>query len=207
MDAGPGSAGALPPSRLRRFLPAPGSIGYHALLATVALLILGPLGGITSAYMTFSLGFSVGGQVLAGILGSSVTYGYGAEGKHGANYIQTMAASVASMAGMGVLIQAMVWLGMPLPAPWKLGLYFGCVGMFGIGVGMLYTPILVDRLQRSRTSASCVVRSASWAAEPPAASRSARWSRGSPGLAAPASRPRRWGPASSSARASACRPS
>jgi hypothetical protein len=132
---------------LRRFLPAPGSIGYHVLLASVALFILGPLGGITSAYMTFSLGFSVGGQVLAGILGSSVTTGYGVEGKHGANYIQTMAASVASMAGMGVLIQAMVWLGMPLPAPWKMGLYFGCVGMFGIGVGMLYTPILVDRLQ------------------------------------------------------------
>src|SRR5450755_4757557 len=132
---------------LRRFLPTPGSVGYHALLASVALFILGPLGGITSAYMTFSLGFSVGGQVLAGILGSSVTTGYSAEGKHGANYIQTMAASVASMAGMGVLIQAMVWLGMPLPAPWKLGLYFGCVGMFGIGVGMLYTPILVDRLQ------------------------------------------------------------
>ncbi len=131
----------------RRFLPAPDSARYHLLLGAVALLVLGPLGGITSAYMTFSLGFSVGGQVLAGILGSVVTYGYGADGKHGANYIQTMAASVASMAGMGVLMQAMVWLGMPLPAPWKLGLYFGCIGMFGIGVGMLYTPILVDRLQ------------------------------------------------------------
>jgi hypothetical protein len=145
-DAAP-QPNAVPVSRLRRFLPAPGSVGYHALLAVVALFVLGPLGGITSAYMTFSLGFSVGGQVLAGILGSSVTYGYGAEGKHGANYIQTMAASVASMAGMGVLIQAMVWLGMPLPAPWKLGLYFGCIGMLGIGLGMLYTPILVDRLQ------------------------------------------------------------
>jgi uncharacterized oligopeptide transporter (OPT) family protein len=130
-----------------RFLPARGTPAYHLLLGAVALLILGPLGAITNAYMTFSLGFSVGGQVLAGILGSTVTYGYGAEGKHGANYIQTMAASVAGLAGMGVLIQAMVWLGMPLPAPWKLALYFGCVGMFGIGVGMLYTPILVDRLQ------------------------------------------------------------
>ena len=48
------------------------------------MLILGPLGGVTSAYMFFSLGFAVGGQVLAGILGSAVTYGYGAEGKHGA---------------------------------------------------------------------------------------------------------------------------
>jgi uncharacterized oligopeptide transporter (OPT) family protein len=130
-----------------RFLPAPGSLRYHLLLGAVALFILGPLGGVTAAYMTFSLGFSVGAQVLAGILGSVVTYGYGAEGKHGANYIQTMAASVADLAGMCVLIQAMVWLGMPLPPGWKLGLYFGCIGMFGIGVGMLYTPILVDRLQ------------------------------------------------------------
>ena len=123
--------------RARRFLPAPGSLRYHLLLGAVALFILGPLGGVTAAYMTFSLGFSVGAQVLAGILGSVVTYGYGAEGKHGANYIQTMAASVADLAGMCVLIQAMVWLGMPLPPGWKLGLYFGCIGMFGIGVGML----------------------------------------------------------------------
>ena len=97
--------------------------------------------------MNFSLGFFVGGQVLAGILGSTVTYGYGAEGKHGANYIQTTAASVATMSAMGVLIQAMVWLGMPQPPAWQLVLYFLCIGMFGVGVGMLYTPILVDRMQ------------------------------------------------------------
>jgi uncharacterized oligopeptide transporter (OPT) family protein len=146
-EATGGTAAPAASSRLRRLLPAEGSVRYHLLLAGVALFVLGPLGGIASAYMTFSLGFFVGGQVLAGILGSTVTYGYGAAGKHGANYIQTMAASVASMAGMGVLIQAMVWLGMPLPAAWKLGLYFGCIGMFGIGLGMLYTPILVDRMQ------------------------------------------------------------
>ena len=70
--------------KARRFLPAPGSVRYHLLLGAVALFILGPLGGVTAAYMTFSLGFSVGAQVLAGILGSVVTYGYGAEGKHGA---------------------------------------------------------------------------------------------------------------------------
>lgn len=44
------------------------------------MLVLGPLGGITAAFMNFSIGFFVGGQVLAGILGSVVTYGYGAEG-------------------------------------------------------------------------------------------------------------------------------
>ena len=60
------------------------------------------------------------------------------------------------MAGMCVLIQAMVWLGMPLPASWKLVLYFGCIGMFGIGVGMLYTPILVDRLQLEYPSGHAV---------------------------------------------------
>jgi len=131
----------------KSFLPKTGSIGYYILLAGVAIFILGPLGGISAAYMNFSLGFFVGGQVLAGILGSVVTYGYGAEGKHGANYIQTMAASVAGMSGMAVLVQAMVWLGLPQPPMWKLILYFTCIGMFGVGVGMFYTPILVDRMQ------------------------------------------------------------
>lgn len=129
------------------FLPAMGSPGYYVLLGAVAIFILGPLGGITAAYMNFSLGFFVGGQVLAGILGSIVTLGYGPEGRHGANYMQTMAASVASMAAMGVLIQAMIWLGLPEPETWKLVAYFLAIGMFGVGVGMLYTPILVDKLQ------------------------------------------------------------
>jgi uncharacterized oligopeptide transporter (OPT) family protein len=149
-------APATTDTRKFRWLPPPNTRAYHVLLAAVAMLVLGPLGGITSSYMFFSLGFAVGGQVLAGILGSTVTYGYGSEGKHGANYIQTMAASVASMAGLGVLIQAMVWLGMPLPPSWKLVLYFGCIGMFGIGVGMLYTPILVDRLQLEYPSGHAV---------------------------------------------------
>jgi uncharacterized oligopeptide transporter (OPT) family protein len=106
--------------------------------------------------MNFSLGFFVGGQVLAGILGSAVTYGYGPEGKHGANYMQTMAASVASLAGMAVLIQAMVWLKMPMPPAGQLMLFFGCIGMFGVGLGMLYTPILVDRLKLEYPSGHAV---------------------------------------------------
>jgi uncharacterized oligopeptide transporter (OPT) family protein len=129
---------------------------YHVFLGAIAIFILGPLGGVTAAYMNFSLGFFVGGQVLAGILGSTVTYFYGPEGKHGANYMQTMAASVASMAAMGVLVQAMIWLGLPAPSSWKLILYFLCVGMFGVGVGMLYTPILVDRLKLTFPSGMAV---------------------------------------------------
>lgn len=140
---------------LPRLLP-PNSAGYHVFLALVAIFILGPLGGITASYMNFSLGFFVGGQVLAGILGSTVTYFYGPEGRHGANYMQTAAASVASMAAMGVLIQAMVWMGLPEPSAWHLFLYFLCVGMFGVGVGMLYTPILVDRLQLTYPSGLAV---------------------------------------------------
>lgn len=135
------------PSGLKRFLPRIGSPAYHLLLALVAILILGPLGGVSAAFMNFSIGFFIGGQVLAGILGSVVTLPYGPEGKHGANYMQTMAASVAGMCGMGVLLQAMVWMGLPEPPAWKLILYFMCIGMFGVGVGMLYTPILVDRMQ------------------------------------------------------------
>src|SRR5881396_1563992 len=134
-------------SGLRRFLPRIGSPGYHALLAAVAIFILGPLGGISAAFMNFSIGFYISGSVLAGILGSTVTFPYGPEGKHGANYIQTMAASVAGMCGMGVLMQAMVWLGLPEPPVWQLVLFYLCIGMFGVGIGMLYTPILVDRMQ------------------------------------------------------------
>jgi uncharacterized oligopeptide transporter (OPT) family protein len=130
-----------------RWLPRMGSWQYHLLLIALGVLVLGPLGGVTASYMNFSLGFFVGGQVLAGILGSTVTLGYGAQGKHGANYMQTAAASVAGMSAMGVLIQAMAWLGLPQPPVWQLILYMLCIGMFGAGVGMLYTPILVDRLQ------------------------------------------------------------
>jgi len=138
------------------WLPAQGSWQYHLLLASVGILVLGPLAGITAAYMNFSLGFFVGGQVLAGLLGSTVTAGYGADGKHGANYIQTAAASVASMSGMGVLIQAMVWMGLPQPPAWQLVAYMLCIGMFGAGVGMLYTPVLVDRLRLSFPSGLAV---------------------------------------------------
>ena len=130
-----------------KWLPLPGSPAYYILLGVVAVFILGPLGGISAAYMNFSIGFFVGGQVLAGILGSAVTFGYGAEGKHGANYMQTMAASVATMSGMCVIIQAMVWLGMPEPSMVSLITYLTSIGMFGVGVGMLYTPVLVDRMQ------------------------------------------------------------
>ncbi|MBM3984241.1 MAG: peptide transporter [Planctomycetes bacterium] len=143
------------PRLLPRLLPL-NSPGYYVFLALVAVLILGPLGGITASYMNFSLGFFVGGQVLAGILGSTITYFYGPEGKHGANYMQTAAASVASMAAMGVLIQAMVWLGLPEPPTWHLFLYFLCVGMFGVGVGMLYTPLLVDKLRLTYPSGLAV---------------------------------------------------
>jgi uncharacterized oligopeptide transporter (OPT) family protein len=130
-----------------RWLPAEGTWKYHLLLGTLGIFILGPLGGVTASYMNFSIGFFVGGQVLAGILGSTVTYGYGVNGKHGANYIQTCAASVAGMSGMAVVIQAMVWMGLPQPPVWQLVLYMLCIGMFGAGVGMLYTPILVDQLR------------------------------------------------------------
>jgi uncharacterized oligopeptide transporter (OPT) family protein len=145
-------AGPAPSS----WLPKIGGPGYYLLLAFVAVTVLGPLGGVTAAYMNFSLGFFIGGQVLAGILGSVVTLGYGKEGQHGANYMQTMAASVASMAAMGVLIQAMVWLGMEQPPTWHLIVFFLCIGMFGVGVGMLYTPILIDRLQLTYPSGLAV---------------------------------------------------
>jgi len=147
---------AHPASARWRWLPPIGSWKYHALLLALGTLVLGPLAGLTAAYMSFSLGFFVGGQVLAGILGSLVTLGYGAEGKHGANLIQTTAASVAGMSAMAGLIQALVWLGLPQPPLLPLMLYLLCIGMFGAGVGMLYTPLLVDRLQLTYPSGLAV---------------------------------------------------
>src|SRR5439155_8834413 len=102
------SIDAAPPSAARHiaprwaWLPAIGTWRYYLLLGLLGSLVLGPLGGVTASYMNFSIGFFVGGQVLAGILGSTVTFGYGPDGKHGANYMQTAAASVAGMAAMGV---------------------------------------------------------------------------------------------------------
>jgi uncharacterized oligopeptide transporter (OPT) family protein len=172
--------------------PKPGTWKYYALLGAVGIFILGPLGGVAASYMNFSLGFFVGGQVLAGILGSTVTFGYGAAGRHGANYIQTTAASVAGMSAMAVVIQAMTWMGMPAPPMWQLVLYMMCIGMFGVGVGMLYTPILVDRLQltfpsglavanilRALTDPTCFGNpcrgcSAAWRSASPAASEARR---------------------------------
>ncbi|HWB02448.1 MAG TPA: OPT/YSL family transporter [Verrucomicrobiales bacterium] len=145
-----------PAPKFRRWLPEPGSRAYHILLTAVALLILGPLGGISASFMNFSIGFFIGGQVLAGILGSAVTLPYGPEGKHGANYMQTMAASVAGMSAMAPLVQAMVWMGLPEPPVWQLILYFMSIGMFGVGVGMLYTPVLVDRLKLTYPSGLAV---------------------------------------------------
>jgi len=138
---------AIADSRRWAWLPPVGSWGYYTLLACIGMFVLGPLGGITAAFMNFSIGFFVGGQVLAGILGSVVTYGYGAEGRHGANYIQTTAASVAGMMAMSALIQAMVWMGMPAVPNWQLMAYLMCIAMMAAGIGMLYTPILVERMQ------------------------------------------------------------
>jgi len=140
----------------RSWLPKVGSWQYYLLLIVVTGVLLGPLGGLAAAYMNFSLGFFVGGQVLVGILGSVITFHYGAEGRHGANYMQTMAGVLSSMCGMAVLIQAMHWLGMTPPPAWEMGVFFASVGMFGIGLGVIYTPLLVDRLKLTYPSGAAV---------------------------------------------------
>src|SRR5206468_10176193 len=44
-------------------------------------------------------------------------------------------------------IQTMIWLGLAEPPTWRLIAYFLCIGMLGVGLGMLYTPLVVDRMQ------------------------------------------------------------
>src|SRR5918912_2395805 len=97
------------------FLPPLGSRGYYIFVGAAAMFVLGPIAGIAAAYMNFSIGFFLSGQVLAGILGSAVTFGYGANGKPGANYIQTMAASIGGMAGPGGFIPTMLSRSLPQP--------------------------------------------------------------------------------------------
>ena len=147
---------AVTDNRRWAWLPVMGTPAYYAMLAAVGMLVLGPLGGIAASYMNFSLGFYVGGQVLAGILGSVITLGYGPAGHHGANYMQTTAASVAGMMAMSTLIQARVWLGLPPVPVWQLVVYMLSIGMLGAGVGMLYTPILVDRMRLTYPSGLAV---------------------------------------------------
>ena len=55
-----------------------------------------------------------------------------------------------------VMIQAMVWMGLPQPPVWQLVLFMLCTGMFAVGVGMLYTPLLVDRMQLTYPSGLAV---------------------------------------------------
>src|SRR5438270_4897566 len=118
------------------WLPKLGTWKYYVLLGAVGILVLGPLGGVAASYMNFSLGFFVGGQVLAGILGSTVTFGYGAQGRHGANYIQTTAPSVARMRAMAAANQAKECLGLPQPPICPLTQYKLCIRILDVGVGM-----------------------------------------------------------------------
>jgi hypothetical protein len=86
------------------------------MLAAVALLILGPLGGVAAAYMNFTArDLRPRADPRRHSSAALSTYPYGAEGRHGANYMQTMAASVASSARWRSSSRPPVWLGMEMP--------------------------------------------------------------------------------------------
>ena len=148
----------LSPTDARRWawLPPIGTPAYYAMLVAIGMLVLGPLGGLAASYMNFAVGFYVNAQVMAGILGSIVTLGYGAAGRHGANYMQTMAASVAGMMAMSSLLQARVWMGLPPVPTWQLVTYMLAIGLLGCGIGMLYTPVLVERMKLTYPSGLAV---------------------------------------------------
>lgn len=134
----------------------PGTTKYYLVLLGLGIFLLGPLAGFSAAYMNFKLGFFLGGSMLAGVLGSAVVLLYGKEGRHGANYIQTFASAVGSMSGMVTVLQAMHWLGIPQPPMWQMTFFFLVTGCFGVGVGMLYTPLLVDQWKLAFPSGKAV---------------------------------------------------
>lgn len=110
----------------------------------VGLLVLGPLAAVSAAYMNFKLGFFLGGSILSGVLGSAVAIWFGRDGRHGANYIQTLASAMGSMGGMVTIFQAAHWLGLEQPAPVPMLLFLAVAGLFGVGIGGMLTPLLVD---------------------------------------------------------------
>jgi len=122
-----------------------GSPAYHGLLVTMGALLLGPLCALVAIYQNLKLGTFDAGNILAGSLASVIVVLYGRKAMHGANYVQTLAASMGTMAGVVSIIQAQYWLKMPIPNPWLLVLYVICVSNFGMGVGMMSTPLLVDQ--------------------------------------------------------------
>lgn len=126
------------------------------MLVLISAFLLGPLAGFSAAYMNFKIGFFLGGSILAGVLGSWVVLLYGKDGRHGANYIQTLASAVGSMGGMVTVMQAMHWLGLPQPPLWQMTFFFLVTGCFGIGVGMIYTPLLVDQWKLAFPSGKAV---------------------------------------------------
>ena len=134
--------------RARRFLPAPGSLRYHLLLGAVALFILGPLGGITAAYMTFSLGL-LRGRPGAGRHSRQHRHLRLRARRQARRQLHADHGRLRRVDVRGWACSSRRWSGSACRCrpPGKLVLYFGCIGMFGIGVGMLYTPILVDRMQ------------------------------------------------------------
>ena len=111
----------------------------------LGLFVLGPLASVSAAYMNFKLGFFLGGSILTGVLGSVVSIWYGREGRHGANYIQTLASAMGSLGGMCAIFQAAAWLGLAQPGLWSMVVFLLCAGLYGIGAGSLTTPLLVDR--------------------------------------------------------------
>src|SRR5260221_11712728 len=81
--------------RSNRFLPRIGSPGYHLLLTAVAILILGPLGGISAAFMNFSIGFFIGGRGFGRIVGDCLTRAVEREEERGVQYRRVAGAAAA----------------------------------------------------------------------------------------------------------------
>jgi len=142
------------PTGFAPLLPPIDSKGYHLLLEAwrfSSSARWGHLGGVHE----FSIGFFHRGQVLAGILGSTITLGYGPEGKHGANYMQTMARQSPACAAWRCSSRRATGSACPTcrPAAHPLLHLHRHVRR---RLGMVYTPLLVDRMQLAYPSGLAV---------------------------------------------------
>ena len=121
----------------------------EAIAFLVAALVLSVVCSVAGIYMGFKLGLIVGGAILAGLAGAPITSRFRSGGLHEGNYLQTVVNSVTSFTLISVILAVMAWNHMPDPGALAFNLHLISIGFFGVGLGMMLTPLVVDRWKLS----------------------------------------------------------
>ena len=115
------------------------------------LFVCAPLVAVAANYMAYKIGFFIGGSALAAIIASGFAFAMypdRLQGAHAANMGQTAASACGTLSGLiAVMLQAFYWIGAGDDFNlWGMIVFTLASAMLGIGIGMLQTPLLVDRM-------------------------------------------------------------